>query len=722
MNAPSDENFEFKQFVLAAGERLLLLDGKPIDLTPKAFDLLLVLVRNGGHLVSKDQLLEQVWPDSYVEEVNLTVNISALRRALGDDQIETKFIETVPKRGYRFVAPVKLIGENALERLLNPSRSLGVYDPESSSNRGNGSANPTEKSGILLEPINPALVPGLNRFQDRVDLVEENHTRTRIVTEEQEGADRRNKPEQPDFAHGARIVQGQATSEIIQRPATRPKVKAEQFTGAIQRHQKGVMLVVVLVIVTAGIAFLYSNKSGKPIDSVAVLPFINVTGDPNTEYLSNGISESLINSLSQLPQLKVIARSSSAKYKNKDVDIQEVANALGVQAIVTGRILQRGDQLQISVEMVNARDKTQMWGAQYSRQAADFQAVQEEIARTISEKLRVRLTGAQEQQITKRATENPEAYQLYLNGVFYGRKGGTDEVKRSLEFYQQAIARDQNFALAYVGMAESYTVLVQGGVLDPKEGMPKRKAAVQKALELDETLADAHVMLASLKGNEWDWSGAEIEYKQAIALNPNLSLAHAAYGNFLGRMGRYSDALVENKRAQEIDPMRVVFYRILEAGILRFARRYDEALQKLQDAVAMQPNISGAHSELGYIYAAKGMYKEAIDAYQKSMSMEGENTSDQVFLGFACAMLGKRNEALSILHRMKSTKLYVSPAELAILYVGLGDKEEAFKELERAYAAHDLQLQYLKVDAHYDSLRSDARFTALIRRVGLPES
>lgn len=696
MNAPLGENFAFEGFVLAAGEHLLLHEGRVVDLTPKAFALLLVLVRNGGHLVSKDQLLQEVWPDSYVEEVNLTVNISGLRKALGDDQLATKFIETVPKRGYRFVAPVKLIAEDTLERLLNPGGQPSVFSSELRSNRSNGSDSPAETSGVLLEPFNPGYVAG---------------ERARFGTEE--GAARRAISDEVIAP-----LQGQEPTEIIQLLATQPNA-----ARPTQRRRNGVMLVLLaLVIVIAGVAFLFSNHRSKPIDSVAVLPFTNVTGDPTAEYLCVGISENLINSLSQLPQLKVIARSSSFKYKTRDVDLEEVANALGVQAIVTGRIVQRGDQLQISVEMVNAGDKTQMWGAQYSRQAANLQSVQEEITRTISEQLRVRLTGAQEQQITKRATENPEAYQLYLNGVFYNREGSTENIKRSLDYYNQAIALDSNFSLAYIGMAEAYIILVQGSVLDPKETMPKMKAAVQKALELDETLADAHAMMAVIKRNEWDWSGAESEFERAIRLNPNLPVAHASYANYLARTGRYSEALVENKRAQEVDPLSVVNYRVMEGGILRFARRYDEAIQRLQNAIEMQPDSAGAHTELGYVYAAKGLYAEAIAEYQESMRLDVENTSDQIFMGYAYAMSGKRNEALTILNKVKTTKLYVSPAELAILYVGLGDKEQAFKELERAYSAHDLQLQYLKVDAHYDSLRSDPRFTTLIRRVGLPES
>ena len=495
----------------------------------------------------------------------------------------------------------------------------------------------------------------------------------------------------------------------------------EYIVSRVKQHKRGAALASLAVLLAiAGLSyFFFFAKSDKArITSIAILPFTNATNDPNTEYLSDGISESLINSISQLPQLKVIARSSTFKYKGKEIDPQEVAQALGVEAIVTGRIVGRGDQLQISVEMVDARDKTHMWGAQYNRPATDLQAVQEEIARTISEKLRLRLTGAQEQQLTKRATVNPEAYQLYLNGLFYNRKGSIGNLSKALDYYNQAIALDPNFALAYTGTATVYNGLGGYNVLDPKEAQAKAKAAAQQALALDETLAEAHNVLAIIKRNEWDWAGAESEYKRAIELNPSFAGAHSTYALYLSYMGRHEQALTEIKRAQELDPLRINFKNI-EGSILQSARRYDEAIRQLQNVVNMQPDFSEAHIFLGYSYAAKGMYAEAIAEYQKYISLEGEATSDQVYLGYAYAMSGQRNEALAILDKLKVTKEYVSPAELAILYAGLGDKEEAFRSLERAYTAHDPQMQYLKIEPHYDSLRSDPRYADLMRRVGL---
>ncbi len=505
--------------------------------------------------------------------------------------------------------------------------------------------------------------------------------------------------------------------------AARNVTSAEYVIGEVKRHKRGVLLVLAtLIAAIAGLTyFFYFAQSGKAaIDKVAVLPFVNASNDPNAEYLSDGISDSLINSLSLLPQLKVIARSSTFKYKGKEIDPQEVALALGVEAIVTGRIVQRGDDLQISVEMVKAEDKTQMWGAQYNRKAADLQAVQEEMARTISEKLRLRLTGAQEQQLTKHATKNPEAYQLYLNGVFYRRKPGRGNVQKAIDYYTQAIALDPNFSLAYAGVADAYRFLGVNSVMDPKEALGKARAAAQKALEIDETVAEAHVALGLIKEDVWEWSEAESEFKRALELNPNLAESHFRYGNYLSLMGRHTEALSEMKKAAEYDPLRIPL-KISEGNLLYRARRYDESVQVLQNALKLDPSPLG-HVFLGYTYDAKGMYAEAINEYQKALSIiQGESTTVECYLGYAYAMSGQRNKALAILNKLKTTKDYVSPGELATLYAGLGDKDSAFQSLERSYSGRDPQMQFLKVDPHFDLLRSDPRFQNLMRRVGLPQ-
>ena len=651
--------YEFGEFRLDSTKRLLLREGGIVPLMPKCFDILLLLVSRHGQVVTKDELMSRVWPDTIVEENNLNVNVSLLRKTLGEKPNDHQFIVTVPGSGYQFVAEVRVV--------------------DAGNNGAAGARSEASHSSV-------------------------------------------SRPRQIGVISLVADIPGESYTEELQQLA-RPTRSTKDYVRN-ERSQRGlataVLFFAVLLTMAGAAYFLYfSGADTAAINSVAVLPLTNATNDPNAEYLSDAISGNLINSLSQLPQLKVIAQASSFKYKGKEIDPQELAKAMGVQAILTGSIVRFDDNLQISVELINARDKTQMWGEHYNRKAADLQIVQEEIARTISEKLRIRLTGAQAQQLTKRATENAEAYRLYLNGIFYQRRGGTENFKTAITYFNDAIALDPNFALAYVGVAMTNSMLVGGSVLKPEETMPNVRAAVEKALELDETLADAHASLAVIKRQKWDWEGGEKEFKRAIELNPNLAWAHGAYGIALARMGRYSEALSENKQAQELDPLSLMF-KELEVGILRFARRYDEALQRMQALIKTHPEYT-ARCERAYIYAGKGMYVEAIADYQENMRVDGENTSDEIYLGYAYAMSGKRDQALAILNKLKTTSGYVSPAELAILYIGLGDKDRAFQSLERAYIAHDLQMQFLKVDSHYDSVRSDPRFVDLMQRVGLPQ-
>ncbi|HSE21804.1 MAG TPA: protein kinase [Pyrinomonadaceae bacterium] len=497
---------------------------------------------------------------------------------------------------------------------------------------------------------------------------------------------------------------------------------AEYVAGEIKRHKLAALLLAALIVVGAAAAagyYKFFGSRSQAITSIAVLPFKNESGDANADYLSDGISESLIDKLSQLPELKVIARSSAFKYKGKDFDAQEVAKTLGVGAILSGRVIERGDQLQVRAELINTSDKTQLWGEQYTRKLTDVQAVQEEIAGAISERLRVRLTGADLQQLSKRSTTNPEAYQLYLNGVYYRRKSN-ESLPSALNYFNQAVALDPKFALAWVGISDAYRTLGGMGTMEPKVAMPKARAAINKAVELDEQLADAHRAQADLMMFEWDWSGAEREFKRAFELNPNLAEAHSSYAGLLWRLGRPEESLPEVRRAEELDPLDLR-HRIREGAAFYVARRYDEAIQTFESVLKLAPDNPTALVYRAYAYDGKGMYKEAITEYQKLISTQIEaRASHQCFLGYALAQAGKRNEALAVLEKLKTTKEYVSPTELAVLYAGLGDKEAAFTLLEKAYAVHDLELQYLKCEPHFDSLQTDPRYIELIKKVGLP--
>ena len=506
---------------------------------------------------------------------------------------------------------------------------------------------------------------------------------------------------------------------------TRTDSNAAQTIVEGKRHRRGLFTALAAAAALAAVVlyFVYARHraqtSSGTIRSLAVLPFVNDGNNPDTEYLSDGISESLINGLSQLPGVKVIARSSSFKYKNREADMEQVASALGVEAIVTGRVLQRGDDLLISVELVNAKDKTQVWGEQYNRKATDMLKVQSEISREIAEKLRVRLSAGAQQQLTKRESANPQAYGLLLKGRFHASKGGTDNRRKALEFFKEAIAIDPAYAAAYAEVSASYSYLVSNSAVDPKEFIPKAEEAAHKALELDESLAEAHLALANLKLNAWDWANAEREYGRSLELNSNLAEAYRWYSVYDTVMGRHDEAIAKNARAIELDPLSLAANS--DAGFaLLMARRYDQAIDSLKQSLLMDPHNTQAHIYLGYTYAALRRYGEAAAEYRESITQSDNSTSTQIYLGAAYARMGERAKAEQILRQLETSPRYVSPGELATLYLALGEREKAFASLEKAYAAHDLQLQYLGVDPTLDELRADPRFQELLQRVGLP--
>jgi eukaryotic-like serine/threonine-protein kinase len=481
-----------------------------------------------------------------------------------------------------------------------------------------------------------------------------------------------------------------------------------------------VLASVAVLIVVGLLAYMYLGSDGQQIDSVAVLPFENVSDDPGLGYLSDGLSESLIDKLSELPQIKVIARNSSFKYRGTSLDLQEVANKLGVRAIVTGKVTKIGDNLNVRVEMVDASENRQMWSEQYNRRMSDLVLIQQEIAQTASDKLRLKLSGAQEQQLAKRGTLNPQAYELLLRGRYYRSKPGTDSVKRSIDFFEQAVAIDPDYALAHAELSLKYYVLTGGSAADPKVYMPKAESAARKALSLDENLAEAHLAISRIYVAKWQWHDGEAERKRAIELDPNNALAHDLYAQLLAILARFDESIEQARRAKELDPLSVI--TVSDLGFrLYFARRYDESIEASKKALELDPNSDQVYNFLGYAYAGKGQYKEAIDAYQKAIRLGDESTGIQVFLGAAYAGAGTREKAEAILKKLQSTSDYVSPAELAVLYTALNNKDAAIASLNRAYEEHDLQMQFLKVEQSYDSLRDDPRFQDLMKKVGLPD-
>jgi serine/threonine protein kinase/TolB-like protein/Tfp pilus assembly protein PilF len=463
-----------------------------------------------------------------------------------------------------------------------------------------------------------------------------------------------------------------------------------------------------------------SGLRGIPIDSLAVLPLANASADPNMEYLSDGITESIINTLSQLPQLKVMARATVFRYKGREVEIEDVKRDLGVRAVMTGRVLLFGDNLIIKTELVDTSDGSQLWGEQYKRKAADIFEVQEEIAHEISEKLRIKLTGEEKKLLVKRYTDNTEAYRLYLKGRFCLSKMTKEALNNAIRNFQQAIDTDPDYALAYAGLSDAYYAL-SGAHLPPNEAMPKARAAVERALQIDDTLPEAHASLGVVKAfYDWDWMGAESEYRRAIELNPGYASAHHWYGWYLALMGRLDEAIVEIKQASELDPLSLEINTDLGLSFL-FARQYDRALEQFEKTIEMDPNFIWTHFFMGWAYEQKGDYEKAIAEFQRSARLD-DSPLILAALGHTYVVSGRRDEALGVLQEMKeqSERRHVSSYHFAIIHAALNEKDEALAFLEKSLVAREEALVWLKVDPRLDTLRTDPRFIDLQRRVGLP--
>ncbi|HEV2667728.1 MAG TPA: winged helix-turn-helix domain-containing protein, partial [Blastocatellia bacterium] len=507
MNQPAKCFYEFGPFRLDTAERLLLRNGEEVSLTPKVFDLLLVLVENGGHILEKDELMKAIWPDAVVEEANLTRNISTLRKALGESQDARQYIETIPWRGYRFVASVREITNNNTETAMTTPSS----------------------PSILNEAGEPA----------------------------------------------AQIAEAGAASPI----------------SRVNRRRLGAGAIVLGLLAFAALAHSLIFKRRPPIESLVVLPFASGSADPQAEYLSDGITESLINNLSQLSNLRVIARTTAFRYKDQAAEPSKIGRDLNVNAALTGRVLLRGDTLIVQADLVNVADGAQLWGQQYARKLSDIFALQAEISTDIAEELQSKLTGEEKRLLAKRYTNDTEAYRLYQTGRFYWDKRTENGFKKAIDYFRQATQRDPHYALAHAGLADAYIGLTFYNYLPPKEAMPQAKASAMEALKLDDTLAEAHASLAHVKVNyEWDWAGAESEFKRAIALNPRYATAHQWYAiHYLTPKGRLEEALAEMSQARDIDPVSLVMITFMGAT-LDFAGRREQAVEQCVKTVELDPN------------------------------------------------------------------------------------------------------------------------------------
>ena len=500
----------------------------------------------------------------------------------------------------------------------------------------------------------------------------------------------------------------------------------------LSRWSRRSMLIgaVALVSAVAAIAFLafYGGGGGRaPITSVAVLPFANASGDPNAEYVSDGITEGIIDKLSGLPNLKVISRTSAFRYKQREIDPQKVAKELGVEALVTGRVVQRGDDLSVSAELVDAHEDKQLWGEQYRRKMADATSVQQEIASAISGNLRLRLTNEDKTRLAKSSTTNPETYQLYLKGRYHANQATAEGLKKSIQYFEQAISIDPGYALAYAGLADSYSAL--GGnwlYLPPSDSIPRAKAAAKKALELDDALAEAHAALAYATFFDWDWTSAEREFKRAIELNPNSAISHERYAEFLRARLRFNESMAEAQRAQELDPLSPDIVAGL-GFVYLFTRRYDESIAQFQKALELYPDVAPTRAGLSCAYAMKRMYPQAVSEYDKipahDKAVAPESQFVASFRGWVYAVSGRRTDALKIAQEFRdlSSHSYVDFYLFAGIYAGLDDKDEAFRLLEKGYEQHSVGMPYLGVDVFWNGMRSDPRYADLLRRMGLPQ-
>lgn len=637
--------YEFGRFRLDASERVLLRDQDLVPLTPKVFDILLALVERWGHVVEKDDLMKRVWPDTFVEEGNLTQSVSLLRKALGEGPGGPQFIETISRRGYRFVADVRESRGQQIATLA----SVGAAE-------------------IQSEPSFPVLAQSTA----------------------------------PSVADRDRVID---------------VMPADSGFFARFRAYRWALGVAAVLITVAGVGYFTGfgragNASAIPIDSIAVLPFADDTADTDAEYLNDKISESLINSLSKLPQLRVVPRSLVANYKGKEIDLRKAGRELNVRAIVTGRVRRHGETISIQADLIDLENVAQIWGQTYDRKLADILIVQDDISRNIFESLRLKLNVEEKKRL--------DVYGLYLKGRNAWNKRTEDGLYQGIDYFQKAIETDPNYAPAYAGLADCYNMLVVYGVQQPKDAFPKAKEAAVKALEMDESLAEAHTSLAFIEFR-WDWDRveAEREFQQAIKYQPSYQPAHQWYSSYLVALERFDEAIAEAKRTQELEPFSLIASSHL-GWILYLAGQNDKAIEQCSRILALDQNFFPALRYRGLAYAQKGMYREAISDFQKAVKLSGSPLMLAI-LGQAYAAAGKKAEAEKVLGDLRDLqdKLYVSPYTVAGIYAGLGDNNQAFKWLEKAFDERDIWLVNLKVDPVFSKLRSDRRFADLLFRTGL---
>jgi len=509
-----------------------------------------------------------------------------------------------------------------------------------------------------------------------------------------------------------------------------PVAEAQAGTAVISRRSVssrralGTVALASLIVALLAVLGHVRSRGGRAMESVAVLPFENTGGDPEAEYLSDGISESLINRLSRLPHLKVIARASAFRYKGKHPDLSSVARELGVRAVVSGRVSQRGDGFSVAVELMDARENKQLWGATYNRRSSDLVVAHEELAAEVAERLRVELTPGERTLLAKRDTADPEAYRLYLRGRYLSNERTEAALGKAIEYFQEAIARDPRYALAYSGLADVHCTMATSynKRVAPREAYPRARAAALRAVEIDAELSEAHASLGQIFVQfDWDWAGAEREFSRALELNPANGVALHWRSHCFLALGRFDESARDAVRALDTDPASVLL-NIHLGEHYHLARQYDFAIEQYRRALELNPNHPNARPLLALVYEAKGMYAQAITELEKAEPFWAGTSRVRGPLGRVYGLAGRRAEALKVLqdlNRDRAGPKYVAADDIAAVYIGLGQTEHAFAWLRRACEERATALVNLKVEPAFDGLRGDRRFADLLRCVGL---
>jgi len=505
-------------------------------------------------------------------------------------------------------------------------------------------------------------------------------------------------------------------THVTQALSTQHRLKG--LTGRIRR----IGIASVSVVLLALLSFYLLRGLNSRIDSVAIMPFVNATSDAQLEYLSDGLTESLINSLSELPALSVMSRNSVFRYKGKATDTKTLGNELGVRAVLLGRVVEQADNLSVSVELVDTKNNRHLWGEQYNRKVSDLASVQPDITRDISDALKLELNGEEKSRLAKRRTEDPVAYQLYLNGLYYWNKGTEDGFHRAEDLFNQAIAKDPKFALAQASLADTYTSMADSGYMSPGEAWPRAKTAAMVAVGIEDSLAEGHTSLALVKAYyDWDWPGAEKDFQHAIELNPNSAAAHHWYGAFLAKLGRHQEAQRELQKAHELDPLSLLISTSVGWDFYA-SGQLDRAIEQLKKTLEIDQGYGPARRLLEVCYEQKGMFKEAVAEWQKTFTL-ANNPELAAAIGQDFAASGYKAVLQDWLEGLQelSKREYVPPYEVAEVYARLGNREQVFSWLEKAYAGRDSGIVALRVEPVFQGLRSDPRLQNLVRRIGLPQ-